>query len=390
MNKDYKQCNKGLWDTSVPGISFDQNGSSNYSKIFNHLDNEYPKGNSGKKQWENIVKKIKSSNKGKYDCLIGVSGGVDSSYLLYLAKNKYGLNPLAFTFDNGWSSDIAVKNIYKMTKALDIDLETYVVNYEEMKEIHKSYMKARIPWIDAPTDFAIKSSLYKIAKREKIKNILIGHDFRSEGTQPNEWTHCDSKQLKYIVKNFSSKKIKFKSYPLLSTWKLLLYSQLYQIKIIKPFYHIEYDKHLARKFLESKYDWKYYGEHHHENLFTKFAISDWLYNKFNIDKRIITYSAQVLSQSLDRNEAIKKISKKPYDVKDLDKNREYVFKKLGMSSEEFMNIFKSKNCNIYDYPSYLRLFNMISFITWPILKLILPQKPSFLFQQEERKILKNE
>jgi len=378
-------CKEGLWDTTVPGISFDEKGYSNYSKIFHQLEKEYPTGNIGENKWLEIVNKIKSSKKRKYDCLIGVSGGVDSSYLLYLAKKKYGLNPLAFTFDNGWSSDIAVKNIYKMTSALGIDLETYVVDYEEMKEIHKAYMRSGLPWIDFPTDFAIRCSIYKIAKRENIKNILIGHDFRSEGTQPNEWSHGDSKQLKFIVNKYSKRKIKFKSYPIISTWKIILYSQLYRIKIIKPFYHIDYDKNIARDFLEKNYNWEYYGEHHHENLFTKFAISDWLYNKFKVDKRIITYSAQVLSGSLEREIALNKISEKPYKDTELISNREYVSKKLGMTMAELNLILQNKNRSIYDYPSYLFFFDIISYLAGPIIKLILPQKPSFLFQYEERK-----
>tara|TARA_Y100000996_G_scaffold279378_1_gene220328 strand:+ start:138 stop:1295 length:1158 start_codon:yes stop_codon:yes gene_type:complete len=380
MTEKNRRCSLGIWDESVAGISFNDKGISNYAEIFQNLEREYPKGDKGKRDWHQIINNIKDTKKNQYDCLIGVSGGVDSSYLLYLAKEKYGLNPLAFTFDNGWSSDIAVKNIYKMTSKLGIDLETYVVDYEEMKNIHKAYIRSRLPWIDMPTDFAIRSVLYKIAKRENIKNVLIGHDFRTEGTQPNEWSHGDSRQLKYIVKKFSSKKIKFKSYPIMPTWKMFYYSQIHKIKIIKPFYYFDYDKKSARIFLEKKFDWKYYGEHHHENLFTKFAISDWLFNKFNIDKRIVTYSAQVLSKYIERDEAIEKVSKKPYKDSELLSDRDYVLKKLGMSENEFESIYNSENHSIYDYPSYLNLLSIIA----PIVKFILPQKPSFLFQYEKR------
>ena len=152
--------------------------------------NDYPQGSVGKKEWKEIVKKIKyrKNKKSKYDCIIGVSGGTDSCYLMMLAK-KYKLNPLAVNLDNGWNSKIAVSNIKKVTESLNIDLETYVINYEEIKDLMCSYMRASLSWIDAPTDLAIRSVLYKIAQKEKIKYILVGNDFRSEGKQPTEWTY---------------------------------------------------------------------------------------------------------------------------------------------------------------------------------------------------------
>lgn len=195
MTTTYQRCTRGLWDTTVPGIEFDDNGVSNYAKMFDNYIEQYPRGKKGIDVWQKFVKEMKDSGKNNdYDCIIGVSGGTDSSYLLHIAK-QLGLRPLAVTLDNGWASDISVKNIKKITQALNIDLETYVIDYEEIKDILKSYIKAGLPWIDFPTDHAIKSILYRTAKRENIKHILIGHDFRSEGTQPNEWTYGDSRQL---------------------------------------------------------------------------------------------------------------------------------------------------------------------------------------------------
>ncbi|MBU0764995.1 MAG: adenine nucleotide alpha hydrolase, partial [Bacteroidetes bacterium] len=156
--KDYRVCTRGVWDSTVPGVIFDENGESNYSKMFDAMAKAYPRGEKGKKEWENIVNEIKRKGKNKkYDCVIGVSGGTDSSYLLHLARAEYGLRPLAVNLDNGWNSDISVKNIKKVTSKLNIDLETYVIDYEEMKDILRSYMKASLPWIDSPTDMAIKA-----------------------------------------------------------------------------------------------------------------------------------------------------------------------------------------------------------------------------------------
>ena len=209
MDYENQKCNKGIWDQTIPGIIFSPDGSSNYSSIFENMEKQFPRGEEGLKEFNEIVEKIKLKGLNKhYDCIIGVSGGTDSCYLMHIAKTIYNLNPLAVTFDNGWASDISVNNIKKLTSALNIDLETYVVDYEEMKDIQKSYMKASLPWIDIPTDHAIKSILYRIAKREKIKYILIGQDFRSEGTQPSEWTYGDSKQIKYIQKKFGKEKLK--------------------------------------------------------------------------------------------------------------------------------------------------------------------------------------
>ena len=196
-----KYCAKGLWNETIPNINFNSDGVSNFCDLQELMMSQYPRGEKGKADWKKIVNTIKSKRgKSKYDCVVGVSGGVDSSFLLVILKSE-GLNPLAVNLDNGFNSKIAVQNIFKVTKALDIDLETFVVDYEEMKDILRSYMKASLPWIDAPTDLAIKAVMYKVAIKEGIKYIIRGNDFRSEGKQPKEWTYIDNKQLRFIHKN---------------------------------------------------------------------------------------------------------------------------------------------------------------------------------------------
>lgn len=355
---DYKQCKKGLWDTTVPGIKFDEEGVSNYCRMQESLMHQYPRGEKGMQDWNAIVEKMKRDGKGKkYDCVIGISGGTDSSYLLHVA-HEYGLRVLAVFLDNGWSSNIAVTNIQVVTTALNYDLETFVINYEEVKSVLRSYILAGLPWIDSPTDTAIKSVLYKAAAREGLKYALNGGDFRSEGKQPLLWTYSDSRQLDYIIKKFSPDKIK--TYPRLSLVQLMYFGLFRKIKAVRPLYYLPYEKKTAKKMLTEKYGWIDYGGHHHENIFTKFAISWWLPVKFGIDKRIITYSAQVLSGEISREEAQKILHQPAYDSATIDSDKDYILKKLDLSKENFEKAFRQKNKYFYDYPSWYPMIKKFS------------------------------
>lgn len=381
--RNYQICTRGVWDTTVPGIEFDENGVSNYAKMFDKLAEVYPRSDKGRKDWENIVDKIRIKGKGKkYDCIIGVSGGTDSSYLLHIAKKEYDLNPLAVNLDNGWNSDIAVKNIKKVTKALDIDLETYVINYEEIKDLLRCYMRASLPWIDIPTDLAIKAVLFKIANRENIKFVLRANDFRSEGTQPREWTYGDGKQLLYLHKKFG--KVSLKTFPNYTLSNLLVNAYFKNIKNYFPFYYLDYQKKTARNLLIKEYKWEYYGGHHHENLFTKFAIAIWLPQKFGIDKRKITFSSQILSGEITRESALEELKKPPYDPEQTEKDIDYVLKKLDLTRKEYEILLIADNKSFEDYPSYYPLMKKILKIKSPIFNILYPYKPMALYQMELR------
>jgi asparagine synthetase B (glutamine-hydrolysing) len=382
VNVDLKECSLGIWNETLPGFTLNEAGVSNYARIQQALMKDFPLEEEGRQKWETIIHQIKSAGAGKkYDCIIGVSGGTDSSYLLHLAA-EWGLRPLAINLDNGWNSDIAVRNIQKMTSKLNIDLETYVIDYEEMKDILRSYLLAGLPWLDNPTDQAIKAILYRYARAEGIKTILIGTDFRSEGKQPSEWTYGDYKQLSYVHRKFG--KLKRNTYPentfLMTFWS----AYVKKIRLTSPFNFLAYDKHSAQEYLENNYDWKYYGEHHHENLFTKWVISYWMYAKFKIDKRIITYSAQVLNGKMTRSEAQKIVSEKPYKQESIEADTAYVLKKLGLTEVEYQYAWNSPSKSFKDYPSYYDTIRRYSGILKIFARYVLKTKPKLFYELENR------
>ncbi len=381
-----KICSKGVWDETIPGIKFDKEGVSNFCHLQEQMMADYPRGDKGLKDWLALVASIKKAGKkNRYDCVIGVSGGVDSSYLLYIAK-QFGLRPLALNLDNGFNSKIAVQNIYNITKKLDIDLETYVINYEEIKDVLRSFMKSGIPWIDAPTDLAIKAVMYKIAADIGIKYILRGNDFRSEGKQPKEWTYSDAKQLKYVHKKFGTK-IRLKTYPFLPLIKMLFYGFISKIKDVRPFYYIEYNKQEAKSLLEREFDWVDYGGHHHENLFTKFSMAYWLPVKYGIDKRKINLSAQVLSNAISREDALLQISQPFSSMNELSDLKEYIVKKLDLTQTEFDIIISAPNKSSFDYPSnYQLIYGLVKYFS-PVIKKLFAFQPMSI---SARKFIDNE
>jgi N-acetyl sugar amidotransferase len=360
-------CSKGIWDTSIPGITFDEDGVSNYCRFQELMMDTYPRGDKGLADWESLVEQMKKKGRGRqYDCLVGVSGGVDSSYLLVLMK-EYGLRPLAVNLDNGFSSEIAVQNIYKVTKALDIDLETYVIDYEEVKDLLYAYMRAGIPWIDSPTDGAIKAVMYKIALKENVKFIIRGNDFRSEGKQPEEWT--SGGDVIHIHKKFG-RGVRLRTYPRLSIAGIIYAGLIRKIKDIRPYYYLAYKKQDAKKRLQDRFGWQDYGGHHHENLFTKFAMAYWLPKKFGIDKRRINLSAQVLSGAITREQALAQIEKSFGSQEELSALKNYVLKKLDISEDEFKDIWDAPNQKAADFPANDRFVYSAIKYAGPLIKRI--------------------
>ena len=357
IEKEYKICAQCIMDTlGNPEIHFDEHGVCNYC----HEYTEKAKvrliaPEEREKRLNEVIEKIKKSGKGnQYDCVIGISGGVDSTYVAFMVK-KYGLRPLAVHFDNGWNSEVAVSNIEKTLKKLDIDLFTYVVDWEEFKDLQYSFLKASTPDGEIPSDHGIYATLYKIAAKYGINFIIYGNNFKTEGVMPRLWAygHIDWKYIKSIHKLFG--KTKLKTFPYFTTFKFLWYSIIKRIKIISILNYIDYDKNEAMKVLENDLDWIYYGGKHYESNYTKYYQGILLPQKFKIDKRKLHQSALILCGATTREEALVEIQKPAYPPEKVKEDTEYVIKKFGITDEEYNNILHDKIKNYTDYPSHYKL-----------------------------------
>lgn len=375
-------CKRCAIDSTVPGASFDEDGICTYCKLYDILDKEWPTGDAGKHILDKYIDQIKEAGKGKrYDCVIGVSGGTDSIFLLYWAK-KMGLRPLAVHFDNGWDSEIAVHNIQKALQLLDIDLQTYVVDWEEFKDILVAFLKSSLPWADAPTDIGITSALYRIAAEERIKYILVGNNFRTEGKMPTEWTYCDGKTLNYVQKRFGTNKLK--TFPNLTLLNYIYFVLLRKIKVLRPLNFMNYQKSEARTLLEREVGWQYYGGHHYESIYTRFAYSYLLPEKFHIDKRKITFSALVRSGGMTRQQALNELKQPPYPAERIKDDIEYVTKKLGLTQQSFNEIMSLPPKSFRDYPSYYYIIGNIGPLGRNAIKRVLSWTPPMMHEIELR------
>ena len=346
-----KICKRCIIDDTVSGITFDSNGECTFCKIHDDLETKFPLNENTPHKLNELAEKIKKDGKGKeYDCILGVSGGRDSTYTLYKAV-QLGLKPLAVHFDNGWNSEIAVQNIKRATEILGVDLHTHVADWEEFKDIQRSFLFASVPDAEVPTDWIIFSVLFNEAAKYNVKYIIHGHSFRTEGTTPLSWTYMDGKYVQDIHKRFG--KCKFKSFPNMTMMKYIYYSFFRRIQQIRILYYFPYNEREVLHTLEEKLGWKNYGDKHHESKYTAFFQAYILTRKFNIDKRKLHYSAKVRSGQLSRDEALEVIEKDPYTggMELLD----YCLKKLDLSYEEFDKIMDTPPKSFLDYKSYFQI-----------------------------------
>ena len=353
MNGNYKECKKCVMDTSDKNIIFNKDGICNHcleaEGILESIKIAEEESNKMLKEITNKIRKDAKNN--EYDSIIGLSGGVDSSYVAYIAK-KYGLNPLAVHFDNGWNSEIAVSNIKNIVDICKFDLETYVINWKEFRDLQRSFLKAGVVDIEMLTDHAISAAIFKIAKKHNVKYILTGSNKATEHGMPKSWVHRkqDFKNIKSIHKKFGE--VPLKTYPHTSTL------EFYAIKFfglgltnVDFLNKLIYKKNDVIKVLEKELKWKNYGGKHYESIFTKFYQAYILPNKFNMDKRRVHLSALIRNQEISREEAIIELQKLIYKEEELKIDKEYVLKKLGFTNKEFDTIMTDKPCEHLDYGS---------------------------------------
>lgn len=357
MKDNYQICSRTIMDTIAdPDITFNDEGICNYVfkyeeraklRIFSHDPSKL----------ESMLTRIKNAGKGKeYDCLIGVSGGVDSTYVAYLTK-RWGLRPLAVHLDNGWNSELSIKNIENALKKLNIDLYTHVLDWEEFKAMQIAFLRSSTPDLEIPTDHAIYSLLFKVAKEKKIKHIIYGNNFASESILPETWSygHLDWYYIKNIMKRYAPG-LKLRNYPNITIGKYFYFAFVKKIKIISVLNYIHYKKEDAMKVLMEELDWKYYGGKHYESIYTRFFQGYILPRKFSMDKRKAHLSSLILSGQITRDEALQEIQKPAYSPELEKEDKAFVMRKFNLTEEKFEKIMTLPNKTFRDYPNQRFLF----------------------------------
>ena len=358
------RCARCLYDDTVPGISFDAEGICNYCRIHDQLDREYPTGREGQSKLREIADQIKQAGQGKqYDVVVGVSGGCDSSYMLYLAV-QMGLRPLAVHFDNTWDSTVAVENIHDVLGKLDVDLFTYVVDNKEYDDIYRSFLKAGVLDIETPTDIGLTTTLYMAAEKYGVKYIFEGHSFRTEGVAPLGWFYIDGKYIDSVQKQFGSYRLK--TFPNLWFSDFMRWTAIRGIKRIRPLYYVNYIKRDAMAFLATELGWEWYGGHHLENRFTAFAHTYYYPERYGIDTRLLGHSALVRSGQLTREQGLEAIKEpQSYDPELLA----MVKKRLGFSEQEFQDVMGLPRKTYRDFRTYKQTFERLRPLFYLLYKL---------------------
>jgi len=353
-------CSKCIMDETISDITFDKNGICSYCYIHDELNKAFPQNNSHLK----IIEKIKKTGKNKkYDCVVGISGGRDSTYILYLLKQN-GLNPLAVHFNDGFGNPIAGENIQKAIKKTNTDLRTITSDWRESKDIKISCLKASVPDLEIGTDLGIAASLYSTAKKENIKYIITGTSFRTEGLAPLDWNYLDGKYLKSINKKYGKVKLrKWKSDDAgfnLDLQQIIYYTIIKRIQMIPILYYVDYNRVQAENILVNEFDWVNTGAHYFDDLYQS-LMTQILRKKFNIDYRKFNYSALIRSNQMQRDEALNR-TKKIYVVED-PKVIDLCIKRLGLKKEDYFNFLDDKPKTFRDYDTN---YNLIKLFKYPI------------------------
>lgn len=361
-SREYQICTKTIMDTTDPNIVFNDKGESDY--YTNYVENILPNWHTDERGYNELMKeaeKIKKDGKNRdFDCIIGLSGGLDSSYAAYVAKEVMGLRPLIFHVDAGWNTDKAVGNIEKLVNGLGLDLYTEVINWEEMKDLQVAFLKSQISDQDLPQDYAFFSALYKFAKKNKIKYVLTGGNYSTECCrEPEEWggfPGIDTTLVKDIHGKFGTRPLK--TFPLVDILNYKIYYRyVLGMQVFRPLNLVPYIKKDVEKFLNEKYGWESFQHKHHESRFTRFYEDFWLPRKFGYQKRKAHFSSLILTGQMDREEALDRVSRPELSEEFLMKEFEYVAHKLDLTKEQLWDIFNGPNKTFRDYKTKIGLIN---------------------------------
>lgn len=361
----YRICTKTVMDTSDPGITFDASGASNHVYDFENfvLPNWHPN-SFGETMLSKKVEQIKREGKGKdFDCLLGLSGGLDSSFMLHEMVSRYGLRPLVFHVDGGWNSEAAVHNINALVDKLGLELYTEVINWDEMKHLQLAFLKSGVPHIDTPQDHAFISVLYKFAREFKIKTILNGGNIATECVKtPFDYFYwgTDLRHINDIINKFCS--VELKSFPFSSAFYHKVYLRyLRGVSVLKPLNMMVFHKTVAEKTLSREYGWRPFFQKHFESEFTRFFEGYWLPRRFGFDVRRVQLSSLVLTSQMTRDEALDKLLTPAIADCDIDRTLGYVATKLGIDVEALVGYENSPKKYYYNYKNQNTIFKMAEF-----------------------------
>ena len=349
-------------DTTDSKIIFDNKGVCDHcNTFFTDILPNWQNGKNREIQLKGILSNVIKSSKGAdFDCIMGMSGGIDSSYLLYSMVKEYGLRPLVFHVDAGWDSQIAVNNIERLIDGLGLDLYTEVINWEEIKDLQLAFLKSGAPHIDEPQDHAFFATMYKFASENNIKYILTGGNYSTECVRnPLEWMYyqSDSAQLRDIHKKFGT--IPLESYPVTNIlWHKVYLPYIKGTKLIRPLDYIPYHKEKAMNLLVDKFGYQKYPQKHFESRFTRFYESYWLPERFGYDTRKVQYSSLILTGQMTREDALQRLKKPAYNEETIHQEFEYIANKLGISIDELQSYMDAPKKTYKDYKSQQYIYDI--------------------------------
>lgn len=360
--RNYQICTSCVMDTSDRNITFDDQGICDHCNGFRtHVAPRWHPDDKGRQMFAGTVEEIRQRGKGKpFDCIIGLSGGLDSSFLLHQVVTEFQLRPLVFHVDGGWNTDIAVNNIQVLVEKLGLELYTEVINWEEMKDFQLAFFKSGVPHIDVPQDHAFVATLYKFANKHNIKYILNGGNISTECVRnPLEFLYygTDMRQIRDIRSQFCTNELK--TYPFSNVLFHKIYLRYIRgLKVVKPLDWMPYTKAMARETLSREYGWKPYPQKHFESRFTKFYEGYWLPERFGFDTRRVQFSSLILTGQMTREDALGQLERPAYDPETINHEFDYIAKKLGITSKELRGYFDMPLKSYRDYDNSLWMFNL--------------------------------